>query len=51
VKWNNPGDNKMKKKVITLIVVIVVVVLVALAVSYAPNIVETMLRVHRIPQH
>ena len=41
----------MDKKVITLIVVIVVVALVALAVIYAPNIAEIMLRSHRIPQH
>jgi hypothetical protein len=41
----------MNRKVITLIVVFVVVALVALAVIYAPNIVETMLRFHRIPQH
>ncbi len=41
----------MNRKVITLIVVFVVVALVALAVIYAPNIMETMLRFHRIPQH
>ena len=41
----------MNKKVVTLIVVIAVVALVALAVIYAPNMVEAILRMHRIPQH
>ena len=41
----------MNKKVITIIVVVVVVALCALAVIYAPSIMETMLRFHRIPQH
>jgi|RifCSP13_3_1023840.scaffolds.fasta_scaffold301835_2 hypothetical protein len=41
----------MNQKTITLIVVIVVVVSLALAVIYAPNIMETLLSVHRIPQH
>lgn len=41
----------MNKKVITLTVVIVVVALVALAVIYAPNMMEAILRMHRIPQH
>jgi len=41
----------MKKKVVTLIIVIVVVALVALAVIYAPTMLEAMLRMHRIPQH
>jgi small neutral amino acid transporter SnatA (MarC family) len=41
----------MNKKVITVIVVIVVVALCALAMIYAPNIMETLLRMHRIPQH
>ena len=41
----------MNKKVVTIIVVIVVVALCVLAVIYAPNIMETMLRLHRIPQH
>ena len=41
----------MNKKVVTVIVVIVVVALCALAVIYAPNIMEAMLRLHRIPQH
>lgn len=40
----------MNKKVI-IIVVIVLVALCALAVIYAPNIMETVLRFHRIPQH
>ena len=41
----------MYKKVITLIIVIVVLALCALAVIYAPSIMEIMLRFHRIPQH
>jgi len=41
----------MNKKVVPVIVVIVVVVLVALAVIYAPNMMEALLRMHRIPQH
>ena len=41
----------MNKNVITVIAVIVVVVLLALAVIYAPNIMEAMLGGHRIPQH
>ncbi|MEO7838358.1 MAG: hypothetical protein ABIU06_03330 [Anaerolineales bacterium] len=41
----------MNKKVLTIIVVVVVVVLCVLAVIYAPNIMEAMLRLHRIPQH
>ena len=41
----------MNKKVITIIVVIGVVALVALAVIYAPNLMEAILRMHRIPQH
>ncbi len=41
----------MNKKVITIIVVVVVVALCALAVIYAPNIFEFMLRFHKIPQH
>lgn len=41
----------MNKKVINIIVVIVVVALVTLAVIYAPNMMEAMLRFHRIPQH
>ena len=41
----------MNKKVITIFVVIIVVALVALAVIYAPNMMETLLRFHRIPQH
>jgi hypothetical protein len=41
----------MNKKVITLVVVIVVLALVALAVIYAPSIMETLLSFHRIPQH
>jgi flagellar basal body-associated protein FliL len=52
VKWNNnPGDNKMNKKVITIFIVIIVVALVALAMTYAPNMFESMLRFHKIPQH
>ena len=41
----------MNKKVITIILVTIVVALVALAVIYAPNIMEFILRFHRIPQH
>ena len=41
----------MNKKVVTVIVVIVVVALCALAVIYAPNMLEAILRMHRIPQH
>jgi len=41
----------MNKKVITLIVVIVVLALVILAVLYAPSIMETLLRFHKIPRH
>ena len=41
----------MNKKVIPIILVIVVVVLCVLAVIYAPNIMEFILRFHRIPQH
>jgi len=41
----------MNKKVTVVIVVIVVVALCGLAVIYTPNIMETMLRLHRIPQH
>lgn len=41
----------MNRKVITLIIVIVIVTLVALAVIYAPNMIEALLRLHRIPQH
>lgn len=41
----------MNKKVIIIFIVIIVVALVALAVIYAPNIIESMLRFHKIPQH
>jgi hypothetical protein len=41
----------MNKKVITIIVVVVVVTLCVLAVIYAPNMMEFVLRMHRIPQH
>ena len=41
----------MNKKVITVIVVIGVIVLCALAAIYAPNLMDIMLRFHRIPQH
>jgi hypothetical protein len=41
----------MNKKVTIVIVVIAFVALCTLAVIYAPNIMETMLRLHRIPQH
>jgi hypothetical protein len=42
----------MNKKVITLIIVIIIVALVTLAVIYAPNIMEAVLRFHNTrPQH
>ena len=41
----------MNKKVITIIVVIAVVALCVLAVIYTPNVMEFILRFHRIPQH
>ena len=41
----------MNKRVVTIIVVIVIVALCALAVIYAPNMMEFMLRFHKIPQH
>ena len=41
----------MNKKVVTIIIVIGVVALCALALIYAPNIMETVLRFHKIPQH
>jgi hypothetical protein len=41
----------MDKKVITIIIVVAVVALCALAVIYAPNIMEFVLRFHKIPQH
>ena len=41
----------MNRKVITIVVVIIVVMLIALAVIYAPGMMEAMLRLHRIPQH
>jgi hypothetical protein len=41
----------MNRKVTLLIVVIVVVTLLAVVVIYAPSIMETLLPVHRIPQH
>jgi len=41
----------MNKKAVTIIVVIAVVALCALAVIYAPNLLETIMRFHRIPQH
>ena len=40
----------MNRKVITVIVVAVVAVCV-LVVVYSPNIMEAILRMHRIPQH
>ena len=41
----------MNKKVTIVIIVIIVVTLCVLAVIYAPNIMETALRLHQIPQH
>jgi hypothetical protein len=41
----------MNKKVITIIIVVTVVALCVLAMIYAPNMMEAILRLHRIPQH
>lgn len=41
----------MNKKITIVIVVIVILALCALAVIYAPNLMEFILRLHRIPQH
>jgi hypothetical protein len=41
----------MNKRVITIIIVIGVVALCVLAIIYAPNLMELMLRFHNIPQH
>ena len=41
----------MNKKVTTIIIVVVLVGLCMLAVIYAPNMMEFMLRMHQIPQH
>lgn len=41
----------MNKKVLTIIIVVAVVALCALAVIYAPNLMELVLRFHKIPQH
>jgi hypothetical protein len=41
----------MNKRTVTIIIVVAVVALCALAVIYAPNIMETVMRVHKIPQH
>lgn len=41
----------MNRKVIAVIIVIVVAALIVLGVLYAPNILEAMLRMHKIPQH
>lgn len=41
----------MNKRVVTIIVVVAVVALCVLAVIYAPNMLEFMLRMHKIPQH
>lgn len=41
----------MNRKVIAIVAVVVVVVLCALAVIYAPHMMEFMLQMHRIPQH
>ena len=40
----------MNKKVV-VVVAIVVVALCVLAVIYAPNLMEFVMRIHRIPQH
>jgi hypothetical protein len=41
----------MNKKVITIIIVVALVALCALAVVYASDIMEFVLRLHTIPQH
>lgn len=41
----------MNKKLITIIAVVTVVALCVLAVLYAPNLMEFVLRFHSIPQH
>jgi hypothetical protein len=41
----------MNKRTVTIIIVVAVVALCALAVIYAPNIMETVMRFHKIPQH
>ena len=41
----------MNKRALTIIIVVAVVALCGLAVIYAPNIMETVLRFHQIPQH
>jgi hypothetical protein len=41
----------MNRKVITIIIVIGVMALCALAMIYAPSIMEIVLRFHGIPQH
>jgi hypothetical protein len=41
----------MNKKVITIIIVVTVVALCVLAMIYAPNMMEAILRLHRIPRH
>ncbi len=41
----------MNRKVITIIIVIIAVALIAVAVIYAPNMLQAMLRMHKIPQH
>lgn len=41
----------MNKKVLAIIGVFIVVALCALAVIFAPNIMEFILRFHTIPQH
>ena len=41
----------MNRKVTIVIAIIAIVALCVLAVIYAPNITETILRFHRIPQH
>ena len=41
----------MNRRVITIIMVVAVVALCALAVIYAPSLMELMLRFHKIPHH
>ena len=41
----------MNKRVVTIIIIVAVVGLCVLAVIYAPNMMEFVLRMHKIPQH
>jgi hypothetical protein len=41
----------MNKKVFTIMIIVAVAALCVLAVIYAPNMIESMSRLHKIPQH